>query len=51
MQKRNSWIGAVSAEQIDTQNQFGIEVYCGIQSRLFGINLTTLSSIAICNVV
>jgi hypothetical protein len=33
MQKRSSWIGPVSSEQIDTQNQLGVEVYCSIQPR------------------
>jgi len=28
----------VSSKQIDTQNQFGVEVYCSIQSRPLAIN-------------
>jgi hypothetical protein len=38
MQKRSSWIGPVSAEQIDTQNQLGVEVYCSIQPRPLAID-------------
>jgi hypothetical protein len=33
MQKRSSWIGPVSSEQIDTQNQLAVEVYCSTQPR------------------
>jgi len=38
MQQRSSWIGPVSSEQIDTQDQFGVEVYCSIQPRPLAIN-------------
>jgi co-chaperonin GroES (HSP10) len=46
MQKRSSWISAVRSEQIDTQNQLGVEVYCSIQSRPLAINFDTVSSTA-----
>jgi hypothetical protein len=38
MQKRSSWVGPVSSEQIDTQNQLGVEVYCSIQPRPLAID-------------
>jgi len=38
MQKHSSWIGAMSSEQIDTQNQLGVEVYCSIQPRPLAID-------------
>jgi len=38
MQKRSSWIGAVRPEQIDTQNQLVVEVYCSIQPRPLAID-------------
>src|SRR6056297_2010162 len=38
MQKRRSWIGPMRSEQIDTQNQLGVEVYCSIQPRPLAID-------------
>ena len=38
MEKRSSWIGPVRSEQIDTQDQLGVEVYCSIQPRPLTIN-------------
>ena len=38
MQKRSSWIGPVRSEQIDTQNQLGVKVYCSIQPRPLAID-------------
>ncbi|SEJ18702.1 hypothetical protein SAMN05444271_1292 [Halohasta litchfieldiae] len=38
MQKRSSWISSVRSEQIDTQYQLGVEVYCSIQPRPLAIN-------------
>ncbi len=34
MQKRSSGIGPMRSEQVDTQNQLGVEVYCSIQPTL-----------------
>ena len=38
VEKRSSWISPVRSEQIDTQNQLGVEVYCRIQPRSLTIN-------------
>jgi len=39
MKERSSWICPVRSEQIDTQNQLGVEVYCSVQRRPLAIDL------------